>query len=382
MRGVVAASGSAGTQDKQYVLINLLKAVAAQLIVLHHLAFYGPMADHARVLAPALFDWLADDARIAVQVFLVIGGFLAAKSLAPDGFARPSNPLAIIWRRYIKLAPPFVIATLLAVCSSSIASMLMTHNSISGAPSLSQLAAHVLLLHSVLGYESLSAGAWYVAIDFQLYVSATFLLWLCSRLCRSIYQPRLIFVTVMMAILSSLVYFNRHPDWDVWAPYFFGSYGLGMLAWLIGAPGQKLRTVLLLFLMIVVLTVAALVLDYRSRIAVAFIVSFLLMLLGRLSVQSNAAWTAVNWLGKNSYSIFLVHFSVCLVTNAAFTKFFPETTEWQATGTVAAWFMSIVGGGMFYLWVEMPLARKAKLENKAQPIGKFRHLNAKSRDAT
>ena len=57
--------------------VDLLKAVASQLIVLHHLAFYGPMAHQARPLAPALFDWLAGPARMAVQVFLVTGGFLS-----------------------------------------------------------------------------------------------------------------------------------------------------------------------------------------------------------------------------------------------------------------------------------------------------------------
>ena len=69
----------------QFGLINVLKAGAAQLIVLHHLAFYGPMSDHVQPMWPALIDWLGDSARIAVQVFLVIGGFLAAKSLAPGG---------------------------------------------------------------------------------------------------------------------------------------------------------------------------------------------------------------------------------------------------------------------------------------------------------
>ena len=150
---------NAGVQQTQFGLINLLKAGAAQLIVLHHLAFYGPMADHARPLMPDLFDWLAGDARIAVQIFLVIGGFLAAKSLSPHGIAKLDNPLGTMWRRYTKLAPPFVIATLLAAGASAIASAWMTHESISSAPSLTQLAAHVLLLHSVLGYESLSAGA-------------------------------------------------------------------------------------------------------------------------------------------------------------------------------------------------------------------------------
>ena len=89
----------------KYGVINLLKAVAAQLIVLHHLAFYGPMADHVRLILPDLIDWLAGSARIAVQVFLVVGGFLAAKSLAPSAQPVMVDPLGAVWRRYAKLAP-------------------------------------------------------------------------------------------------------------------------------------------------------------------------------------------------------------------------------------------------------------------------------------
>jgi peptidoglycan/LPS O-acetylase OafA/YrhL len=358
-------------QQTQFGLINLLKAGAAQLIVLHHLAFYGPMADHARPLAPDLFDWLAGDARIAVQIFLVIGGFLAAKSLAPQGLARSGNPLSAMWRRYTKLAPPFVIATLLAAGASVIASAWMTHDSISSAPSVTQLAAHVLLLHSVLGYESLSAGAWYVAIDFQLYAGAALLLWLCGRLSGGLARPWLVPVVMTVVVVSSLFYFNLDADWDVWAPYFFGSYGLGMLAWWAGDPARKPRAVVLLFLMMAVPTLAALTLDFRSRIAVALSVACVLMLLGRVRVQSGAGWTVANWLGKNSYSIFLVHFPVCLVVNAAFTRFVPEDAEWQAVGTVIAWAASLVAGAAFFRWVEAPLGRMAGVRSGVQPVRLF-----------
>jgi len=47
-------------------LIDALKAIASQLIVIHHLAFYGPMSDYALPLAPKLIPWLYDYARIAV----------------------------------------------------------------------------------------------------------------------------------------------------------------------------------------------------------------------------------------------------------------------------------------------------------------------------
>ena len=361
----------------QFVLINLLKAIAAQLIVLHHLAFYGPMADHARPLAPALFDWLAGDARIAVQIFLVIGGFLAAKSLAPQGLARLGNPLSAMWRRYVKLAPPFIVATLLAALASLIASAWMTHDSISSTPSISQLAAHVLLLHSVLGYESLSAGAWYVAIDFQLYAGAALLLWLCGRLSGGVSRPWLAPVVVAVAVIASLFYFNRDADWDVWAPYFFGSYGLGMLAWWAGDPARRPRAVALLFLMMAVPALLALTLDFRSRIAVALSVACVLMLLGRVRVQSGAGWAVANWLGKNSYSIFLVHFPVCLVVNAVFTRFVPAQAELQAIGTVLAWTASMAAGAMFFRWIEAPLGRMAGVQGSTTPVRAFDGLMRK-----
>ena len=92
-------------QQPQFVLINCLKAGAAQLIVLHHLAFYGPMSDQALPLMPALIEWLDKHGRLAVQVFLVIGGFLAAKSLSPHGQVTSVNPLKTVLRRYLMSAP-------------------------------------------------------------------------------------------------------------------------------------------------------------------------------------------------------------------------------------------------------------------------------------
>jgi peptidoglycan/LPS O-acetylase OafA/YrhL len=149
------APAVAPTNQGHFFLINLLKAGAAQLIVLHHLAFYGPLADGARTLMPDLLDWLYQDARIAVQAFLVIGGFLAAKSLSPDARPGIAAPLRTIGRRYLKLAPPFMAAMLLAVLASIWASAWMSDPAISDPPGWSQLAAHLFLMHGVLGMESL-----------------------------------------------------------------------------------------------------------------------------------------------------------------------------------------------------------------------------------
>jgi len=360
MRGAVAAaSGSNGAQDKQYVLINLLKAVAAQLIVLHHLAFYGPMADHARVLAPALFDWLADDARIAVQVFLVIGGFLAAKSLSPNGLPGIEHPLRTIYRRYLKLAPPFLAAMLLAIGASALASMWMTHPSISAPPSFAQFSAHALLLHDVLGYEALSAGAWYVAIDFQLYALMTLLLWAVGRFAAGRLQGWVMPVVVVVAVSGSLFFFNRESSWDISALYFFGSYGLGALAWWASDTKRPSQTVTILLGMMLIPTLVALAVDFRVRIALALLVAWFLFMFGR-STLSGARSRAVFLLqsaANVSYAVFLVHFPICLIMNAAFARFIDRQPGLQAMGVCAAWATSMVAGVLFHRWVERPLGR-------------------------
>ena len=360
MRGAVAAaSGSAGAQDKQYVLINLLKAVAAQLIVLHHLAFYGPMADHARVLAPGLFDWLADDARIAVQVFLVIGGFLAAKSLSPNGQPGIEHPLRTIYRRYLKLAPPFLVAMLLAIGASALASIWMTHPSISAPPSFAQFSAHALLLHDVLGYEALSAGAWYVAIDFQLYALMTLLLWAVGRFAAGRLQGWVMPVVVVVAVSGSLFFFNRESSWDISALYFFGSYGLGALAWWASDTKRPSQAVTILLGMMLIPTLVALAVDFRVRIALALIVACFLFVFGR-STLSGARSRVVSFLqsaANTSYAVFLVHFPVCLVMNAVFIYFIGLQPGKQAIGFGVAWATSMLAGAFFHRWVERPLGR-------------------------
>lgn len=357
---VNASAPTAARQDRnQFVLLNILKAGAAQLIVLHHLAFYGPMADVAHQLMPDLIDWLYQDARIAVQVFLVIGGFLAARSLSPAAQPLLAHPLALVWRRYLKLAPPFIAATLLAVLASCWASAWMSDPSISAPPGWGQLLAHVFLLHSVLGVESLSAGAWYVAIDFQLYALMALLLWLAGRLLapRAAAPQWLLPLLVLGGVLASLCYFNLDAGWDVWAPYFFGAYGLGALAWWVGDPRRVPGSLRWSWLLAPI--ALGLSLDFRSRIAVAAVTACLLMLCGRSAwrLPARGPLALLNRLGTISYAIFLVHFPVCLMVNAAFARFVPAEPEWQLGGMVLAWCASLAAGALFHRWVETPLSR-------------------------
>ena len=80
------------TAPTRSALIDCTKGLACAAIVWHHLAFYGPMSEVAHPAMPDVLDWLYEYARMAVQIFLVLGGYLAAASLAPAGHAKLGAP--------------------------------------------------------------------------------------------------------------------------------------------------------------------------------------------------------------------------------------------------------------------------------------------------
>lgn len=340
--------------------MDVLKAVACLLIVLHHLAFYGPMSDVAYPLIPGLIDWLYEYGRMAVQVFFVVGGFLLAGKLAPGGVSLVADPVRTIKRRYIRLAMPYLAALTLAIGCAALARGWMAHESIPGAPDLPRLLAHAFLLHDLLDQEALSAGVWYVAIDFQLSALAVALLWLSGRAERR-YPKLTVAAPVLIAglTMASLYVFNRDESWDETAFYFFGSYGLGVLGyWASNRPYRPLWLVLL-----GILAIAALLVDFRPRVAVAGVVALMLGLARQHGAfKSRPMPTSLTYLGRISYSIFLVHFPLCLVANAIFFRFFPHQPSVAAFGLVLAFCVSVIGGALFFRWVESrPLTGRARL---------------------
>jgi peptidoglycan/LPS O-acetylase OafA/YrhL len=330
--------------------IDALKAIASQLIVLHHLAFYGPMSDVAHDLAPALISWLSQDARIAVQIFLVIGGFLAAKALAPQGKLIVGNPLSVLYSRYFKLTIPYFAALIFATACAALAGLLMTHDSIPEAPQPMQIIAHALLLQNLLGFDALSAGVWYIAIDFQLFAVLLGTLWLASRLGTRINGTRLLsvlFVTLLAG--SSLFFFNRDAAWDNWALYFFGAYALGALTYWASTQARGADWLGL----IAVAVVVALLIDFRSRIAVALVVALALGIArrsGGLETWPKSALLA--YLGQISYSVFLVNFPVALVINALFANFAPDNILANGLGMLVAWLSCVLVGAIFHRYIE------------------------------
>lgn len=331
-------------------LIDALKAICCLLIVTHHLAIYGPMSDIAYPLIPALMDRLREYGRIAVQIFFVIAGFLTAAKLAPLGLSLVTNPIRLIQQRYLRLIIPYLAALTLAIGCSVLARIWMQHESIPGTPNLFQLLSHIFLLHDLLNQEVLSAGIWYIAIDFQLYVLTILILWIANQIQHQ-YSCLQVLSLILISSLTivSLFFFNRDSYWDETALYFFGSYGLGILIYWASVSKHRIFW----FIMLIALIFTALTIDFRSRIAVAGSVMLILGLARYYNVlESKLVPGNLAYLGRASYSIFLAHFPISLVVNAVFFRFLPHDPFIQLFGLFLAVGASIGGGILLFNWLE------------------------------
>ncbi len=335
--------------------IDALKCIGSQLIVLHHFSAYGPLADAAHRLAPALSGWLYDYARMAVQIFLVLGGYLALQGLLPamrQGAGALGRALLL---RYLRLALPLIAALVLAMAAAALARSALQADFIPAAPLWGQALAHALLLQDVVDAEALSAGVWYVAIDLQLYALLALLLWLGQRGARP--APALWLVAGLM--LASLLVFNRDTRWDNWGLYFFGSYALGALAAVAARSRQALRWLGLL----AALGLLALWLDWRTRIALALGVALLLGLLqwrqrqAAPSAKGNAGEQVLQQLGRSSYALFLVHFAVLMLANALYALWGQAGPGALLLTLALGWAGSVGLAFVFERRIEAPLNR-------------------------
>jgi peptidoglycan/LPS O-acetylase OafA/YrhL len=325
--------------------LDLLRALASQAIVCHHLAFYGPLSDSAHEVATRLIDWLADYGRLAVQIFFVMSGYLTAKGLARNETPGLRDAGTHLLGRYRRIAFPYLGALVVAIIANELARPWLNDPSIvSDRPTPGQLLAHVFLVHDLIGYQPLSAGIWYLAIDLQLVTFVTLVFWSSGRAVGKEKGPRVARALLGGLGVASLFWFNRNPSLDHYALYFLGSYVLGLLVcWQQAGSVPKWA-----FWVYSTLVVAAVAIDFRSRLLVAAATAVALVLAQRYGWLGR--WPrsrAVDKLGSVSYSLFLIHFPVCLVVTAWWYRNLPVDPWWSLFGMGVAYVASMIAAFVF-----------------------------------
>ncbi|MEY5027718.1 MAG: hypothetical protein RLZ63_33 [Pseudomonadota bacterium] len=338
----------------RFFWVDLLKAVGCVLIVLHHMAFYGPMSDVVAQSWPGTINWLAQYARLAVQVFLVCSGFLTAQAILTLSDMRATTLARLCGRRYLRLAVPLLAALSLTVLLSEMIRPTFQDDSLSAMPNGWQVLAHVLFLQHLLDMEALSAGVWYVAVDFQLYLSALLVAWVGQWFVRQgwgsamRWQARLV---VVLTVLS-IVYWTHHYALEDVALFFWGSYGMGWLAWYARTRWSVLHR-LGAWLALGVLCV---IFDAKGRALTAWAASALLLLMpmpgAGLAQPASLGHRVVRWLSRISYPVFVIHFAVSLLVNAKVSTLWPTSTLMNALGMLMALVFSLGAGEVLHRLTE------------------------------
>lgn len=356
--GQGAVEVATSPSNSRILFLDALRALAALLILWHHFALYPPLSEQAAPLLGPVVDWFRDYAR-ATQVFFVIGGYVMARSLSQRPWTLGGVGRFVV-RRYLRLGLPYLGAIALAIFASAMGRGWLPLGVVGSPPDGPQLIAHLLFLQDILGYEALSAGLWFVCINFQLgliYVATLYLRdTLADRLGLSNRNPWVDVPITLGWLLSllSLFWFNLHPDWDSWGLYFFPYFFMGIIVHrALRAPSAQW-----LFWLYLVLILVAMGYDWRWRLASALVV-------GSLLFAAETSGLSLRWprsraiagLGRASYSLFLIHFPVLVLVASLWARLGWGSPAAGVAGLLVAFAASLVAALVFYRFVELPAAR-------------------------
>jgi peptidoglycan/LPS O-acetylase OafA/YrhL len=336
-------------------MIDLLKVVAAQVILWHHFCRYGPVA---RTIEAAGHDWVAfigNHGRHAVQVFLVISGFLAARSIRTFLTSSSLTELAVAvgqsWlSRVSRLGKPYWLMLLVAILFSSLARQIQPDIDTPASPQWRQALTHFLFLQDMFSMDALSTGVWYVAIDLQFSLLFLCLLLACGAVTAKTGQlnsakaERALELIVGLLMLMALFGFNRWRSLDIWAIYFFGSFGIGLT---IGFRSIQARKKTVLFWIALISSFAvALASEWRPGLLVALICAALLSWSSTHSMATlNRKPLLQGWLSRlsrDSYALFLFHYPVVMLVGTIVNQYWQGQVLPAMLGLLGSWAIAML----------------------------------------
>jgi peptidoglycan/LPS O-acetylase OafA/YrhL len=191
-----------------------------------------------------------------------------------------------------------------------------------------------------------------VAIDLQLVALVGLVYAIGARISRR-RSAVIVRWTLLAAGLVSVLYWNRVPALDRFAIYFLSAYVLGMaVAWVKHGDLSKLA-----FWAYVGATALALQVDFRPRLVVVVVTAAVLAVAqGQRWLTGLSSPRPVRLLADMSYSLFLIHFPICLILNAWWSSHLPADPWLSVLGMFVAWALSLVAAFAFYHLVEKRLS--------------------------
>lgn len=366
-----AVQMEAGAMNRHfYTTIQVLRAVAAILVVLFHLRIvegkYG-------VGTPFLPSWIgfADG---GVDLFFVISGFVMV-TIAAGRYQSPGNATSFLLRRAWRILPPYwVYTTIVVILMAAMPGMANTSYEGQSIPASYLLWPQATLPVLTVGWTLIHEAYFYLVVAFAV-------AWVPERVLPAFLATWALAVGLMPSLLDArspvLSVVLSRMTWEFIAGAAVALYwrriprGLGLPLLILGAVGFLIGMVAMAHLSVPsteLYRVPTFGLASALLVAGTVVYEF-----GRGSVNA-PKWRAI---GDSSYSLYLSHVLVISAVGRLWKASTFNSAPWEhGLFVVVSILMSLAVGLVSYRWLERPLlifgrSRIARVTKKGrvQPVG-------------
>ena len=317
-------------------IIEILRGLAALAVTWFHLTEYGK--------AEYLNGWLSTFSKygwLGVEVFFVISGFIIPYSLWRSNFELKRHWNKFLLKRLIRIYPAYLISISIIVLLGFMSAFASNFQNVDPNINISNILLHIFFLNDIFsGEAALSPVFWTLAIEFQYYLLIVLLypLLTSSRL-----SHKILILLILCALAFIIPQKNLIFSWLL-------LFNFGILAFQFIAKKISLTQY---FIMIFI----AAILSYYNK-------EILITVIGLLTSFSIAFVQAPKivifvFLGKISYSLYLLHFIVGIrIMN--FLARFGQGSYMRILSLVFALCLSFLAAYLMYQYVEKPTQKYFK----------------------
>ena len=362
---VHAPSAGAARAEGRLRFLDGLRGIAALSVAWFHFYWMTPLREPMQRVLPLPLHLLMRNGGLGVEIFFVLSGFVIAYSVR-DARITPRFVGRFALRRSIRLDPPYWITIGLAVAIAALSHLVLAQPV--PVPTWGAVLAHVTYTQNILGVRNIVSVFWTLAYEVQFYLVLIMLLGIVQRagaarspLVRRLAAP-IIFVPLALASLVLLATGTWAHGWfiDWWYAFFLGAVTCWTLAGRVRARWWAL---------LVAATTAAAIAAGDIGPAAVLVTAVTIFTVGRLGrLQSWLNVRPLQFLGRISYSLYLVHFLGATVAKLGAAR------TGDAVLPAFGWFLlanvvSIAAAWTMYRLVEAPSLRLTK---QPDPIAALR----------
>jgi peptidoglycan/LPS O-acetylase OafA/YrhL len=348
--------------------LDSLRGIAALWVVLFHAESGGHLAALTAYFSGWLTLSLFQSGHLGVAVFFVLSGFVIAHSLrnASMSLAFFQN---FILRRFLRLSPPYYVAIVFVLIANILSS------SIKSEPllfldqpfSIERLLAHLGYVQTLLGFTGFDSVYWTLGLEMQFYIVFCTLIG-CSHWLERSGKPGTRLTFGLAAIVAALFPMGivDHQGLDATFLPLWVSFLLGVFAY--WAWKRRLKPIFF-YLYAISLLIPSIVQQSMFEIA-AILIAILLLEVGRGNrMQSwlNHSW--LQFLGRISYSLYLIHNPLSGIIFFVAYKLLPQSMASTTLTLIATVVICISCANLMWHWIEQPSIRwsqKMRLTAPAQ----------------